>query len=308
MIKYKPIQYLKENVKSGDLIFFQPNGYFLGEVITTSCQSPWCHVALVVEMWQDLFIHQNDVVLKKGEKYIWESALDCDMSSLIPKNDSLKEEEIFLDTYEIQFNKNNDDDNDYFLNNQKRVLEKQDGKRKGAIITPFIERLERCGHIGYLQLKINNCKEKYQKNDIRDKVDELLYNHIIEYHTAKYEENWCDLINVWCHSVFCLQCCCISCEIPSISTRESFFCSELIAKALMDANIICKKRRNEKIYWSDKSRICFNFFWNFFCDCTDGTVYPGEFDVENLSNSDLMNTCYVNNIYFSYDKIKTFNV
>lgn len=259
-------------LQSGDLLFFKSYGSLPGSLVEWACYSPWCHVALVVTLPTHLIVN-GCTVAYKGSVCVWESATGCDIPSLLPQKDG---------NYD---------------------------KKKGIILTPIESRLRGCGIVGIQKLKYNGKGGREEERQVRETISHKLLDHIIRYHEECYERHPLDFVSVWCHSIFCLNACCLSVEPPPCtSSTDSFFCSEIVAKALIDAGVIRKYRREdlEREYWDhqgDRLCLCGPVPEQCLCfvDCSnEHAVEPGEFTVSDLSDNCKLNAYYLNAKHFRY--------
>ena len=260
------------SLNSGDLLFFKSYGSFPGNIVELSCFSPWCHIAIVIKMNKHLIVN-NVVVAFKGRKYVWESAVGCDIPSVIPISSSSSSS-----------------------SSSTRY------KNSGAILTPLKQRLENCGTIGVQKLRYQG--KIHEERRRREMIDERMYEHIIQNHAKNYETHYLDFLKVWIHSVLCMEICCVSVDVNVNSSSDSFFCSELIARALIDARIMYERKNKEaeREFWNhQEDRVCCNSPCLCFIDCsTNDVVLPGEFTVADLSNDSMMNAYYLNVSEFKY--------
>lgn len=259
-------------LQSGDLLFFKSYKSMPGVLVEWACLSPWCHVALVVTLPTHLIV-DNEVVAFKGSKWVWESATGSDVPSLLPQKNG------------------------------------SHNKTTGAILTPLNGRLEGCGIVGIQKLRYEGDKDERM---VREELNLALFNHIMRYHERCYETNMFDFVKVWCHSILCMEMCCLTIEPPACNSSEtSFFCSEIVAKALLDAKVMCRHRRvlSEKKYWEEEREerlMCHSLPESCLCfiDCSgDDVVQPGEFTVSDLCDNTKLNAYYLRTDAFRYSSL-----
>lgn len=192
-------------LRTGDLVLFHGDGHWTSSLIELSGNTPWSHVTLAVEYqpWASCAARASPE----------ESSADG------LRQTAASEEETRIGLWEATS----------WHTNQREVLRHQ--LRGGARLVDLEERLSftNAGTVGVRQLVYT----PHERNDLQSRIQRFIGAE----DGKPYEPSWWPLIRSWFDVLDALPCMqpCLGRNPRSVS---AYFCSELVAETLMQANVL----------------------------------------------------------------------
>ena len=210
-----------EEVRTGDLGFFHGEGNFGSTIIELSGASPWSHVTLVVEYdANNAHQHQQQQEREQGQQP--QQAQQYKQYQQQPSHRHYTPLGVYAPRPGLW-------EATSWHANQREVLHHE--LRSGARMVDLEERLHLVppGSVGVRQLHV----PRQERNDLSSRIQRFISAE----DGKPYEPSWWPLIRSWfdvLDSVPCMQ------PLLGRNPRDvsAYFCSELVAETLMQANVL----------------------------------------------------------------------